>query len=330
MGRVKKKVRELVSRGIRRLGALLWAVAAVGLLASTSGSATAQESNPASDVVGQRLTLSERPLATRAELEAELESLESRVASNPERTWVYQALSSGSAQQRERLQKISSGDPLRVRSEGAEGSVDTLTIRQETVQDVRAIKHRMDAVSQRLETGDFRTGDLVELTVRNDSSLTGKFPVNRERQLELPTLPPVDLGGVLYSEVEPALREALGQYIRDPNVRARALWRVAVVGGVGSPGYYDLPPSATLSEALMRAGGPSQRAELEDIQFRRGGQDILKDRERPVETLTLAELGAQRGDQLFVPQGSDRSPAMAILGAVSGLAGTAWMVSRIF
>lgn len=325
-----RKVRELVSRGIRRLGALLWAVAAVGLLASTSGSATAQQTNPASDVVGQRLTLSERPLATRAELTSELESLERRVASSPERSWVYQALRDASAERRQRLEQIDLGDPLRVRSENAEGSVDTLTIRRETVQDVRAIMHRMDAVSQRLETGDFRTGDLVELTVRNDEELTGKFPVNRERELELPTLPPVDLDGVLYSEVEPALREALGEYIRDPSVRARALWRVAVVGGVGSPGYYDLPPSATLSEAMMRAGGPGQRAKLDEIQFRRGGQDILEGRDRPVETLTLAELGAQRGDQLFVPQGSDRSPAMAILGAVSGLAGTAWAISRIF
>ncbi len=324
------KVRELVSRGIRRMGAVLWAVAAVGLLASTSGSAAAQQADQASDVVGQRLTLSERPLASRAELTSELESLERRVASSPERSWVYQALSGGSAEQRERLRRVDLGNPLKVRSEGAEGSVDTLTIRQETVQDVRAIMHRMDAVSQRLEDGDFRTGDLVDMSVRGEPDLTGKFPVNRERQLELPTLPPVDLDGVLYAEVEPALREALADYLRDPNVRARALWRVAVVGGVGSPGYYDFTPATTLSEALMEAGGPSQGAELEDIEFRRGGKNILESWERPVETLTLAELEAQRGDQLFVPESGGGSSVISVLGALSGLAGTAFAISRIF
>lgn len=194
------------------------------------------------------------------------------------------------------------------------------------------LQQRMERIRERLRTGDFRVGDLVELTVRSDEELTGKFPVNRERELELPTLPPVPLDGVLYSEVEPALQEALSEYIRNPNVRARALWRVAVVGGVASPGYYDLQPATTLSEALMRAGGPSQQAKLEDIEFRRDGKNILgrRDPERPVETLTLADLGAQRGDQLYVPAPGQGTSPMRVVGAISGVAGLAWTLTRIF
>ena len=138
---------------------------------------------------------------------------------------------------------------------------------------------------------------------------------------------------MLYSEIEPVLQQAISQYVREPNVRARPLLRIAVVGGVSNPGFYDLPPTSTLSEALMRAGGPSQQAQLEDIEFRRSGQNILENREeveRPVETLSLAELGAQRGDQLFVPQGGGQGPFMTILGVVSGVAGVAWAVSRAF
>lgn len=315
--------------GIRKLGAVIWTVAVLAALGATQDTAAAQQG----DGIGsyQPMTISERPLASRAELEAELTSLERMVASSPERGWVYQTLRGPDAAARERLAKVGLGSPLKVRAEAATGGgIDTLTIRKETVQDVKAVMARMETVRQRLETGDFRTGDVVEMRVRNDTSLTGTFPVNRERQLELPMLPPVDLAGVLYSEVESALREKLGQYIKEPHVRARALWRVAVVGGVGSPGYYDLSPSTTLSDALMRAGGPSQQAKLDDLEFRRGGQNILEDRERPVETLTLAELGAQRGDQLYVPARGQSGSVMGIMGVLSGLSGVAWAVSRVF
>lgn len=315
--------------GLRTLGAVVWTLAVTGMLLSAGpGPAAAQQGAGATDRGAP--TVSERPLASRAELEAELASLERRVASSPERSWVYQALTASDPARRERLRKIGSEGPLQARMEDSDGRVETLTIEAETVREVRAIVRRIETVRQRLRTGDFRTGDVVQLHVRNDSSLTGTFPVNRERQLELPTLPAVDLSGVLYSEVEPALSEALARYIREPNVRARALWRVAVVGGVAQPGYYDLSPSTTLSDAMMRAGGPVQRAKLDEIQFRRGGEDILEGRERPVETLTLAELGAQRGDQLFVPQAGQSGTAMAVLGAVSGLAGAAWAITRIF
>lgn len=233
------------------------------------------------DTATSGVTTADRPLATRAELESQLETLKERLASDPDRP-------------------------------------------------SRELERRIEQLRDRLQSGDFRAGDLVELRVRSDPDLTGSFSVNRQRQLELETLPSVDLGGVLYSEIESTLRDALDDYIRDPNVRARVLLRVAVVGGVNSPGYYDLSPSTTLSEALMQAGGPSQQAKLDEMEFRREGRDVLSRGEGPVESLTLAELGARRGDQLYVPPAESGTSVMGVLGVVSGLAGTAWAISRIF
>lgn len=226
----------------------------------------------------------ERPLATRAQLQAQIDSLEQHLATD-------------------------SGEKA------------------------AAVQARIERIRTRLEEGDFKSGDLVDLRVHGNTDLTDTVSVNRNRQLELGALPPVDLDGVLYSEVEPVLREAIAQYVREPNVRARPLLRVAVVGGVTNPGYYDLSPTSTLSEALMRAGGPSQQAKLDELEFRRSGRDLLADRgadDRPVETLSLAELGAQRGDQLFVPQGGGEGTFMTVFGIVSGAAGVAWAVSRVF
>lgn len=224
--------------------------------------------------------------------------------------------------------------PLATRAQ-LRAQVDSLEQHMTTVSDERAsvVQARIERIRTRLREGDFKTGDLIDLRVRGDADLTDTFSVNRNRQLELGNLPPVDLEGVLYSEVEEVLQEAISQYVREPNVRARPLLRVAVVGGVTNPGYYDLPPTSTLSEALMRAGGPSQQAKLDEIEFRRSGQNILEDREeieRPVETLSLADLGAQRGDQLYVPQGGGQGSVMTVLGVLSGLTGAVWAVSRIF
>lgn len=264
--------------GLRAVAAALCALAVPALLLLAAAPAAAQSTGSPDADAG--MTAAERPLATRAQLEAQLEALESRSGAAP------------------------------------------------------AVKQRIERIRTRLREGDFRAGDLVDLRVRGDADLTGTFSVNENRALEAGNLPPLSLDGVLYSEVEPALEEAIRQYVRDPSVRARVLMRIAVVGGVGKPGFYDLPPTATLSEALMEAGGPSSRAKLDEIEYLRQGNDLLEKREettdRPVETLTLAELGARRGDQLRVPPGDGKGSFMTVLGVVSGISGIAWGISRVF
>lgn len=274
----------------RAAAAVCCALAMTAILLGSPSPTAAQEADDMEGTAG--VTVAERPLATRAQLEAQLESLE-------------------------RLRE----------EEGARGDAE------DAEDGTRSIAQRIEKIRERLRAGDFRSGDLVELRVIGDSDLTGTFTVNRNLALDLGTLPPISLEGVLYSEVEEALQEAISQYVREPSVRARALMRVAVVGGVSNPGFYDLAPTATLSEALMQAGGPSQGAKLDEMEYRRGGMDLLDRREaaeQPVETLTLAELGAQRGDQLVVPPGGGQGSFMTVLGVVSGISGVAWAVTRVF
>lgn len=279
---MSKEVPASPTMGLRAAAAALSVLAVPALLLAASAPAAAQSTGQptGSREVGAGATVAERPLATRAQLEAQLEALESRSGAAP------------------------------------------------------AVQAQIEKIRTRLREGDFRAGDLVDLRVRGDADLTGSFSVNENRALEAGNLPPLSLDGVLYSEVEPALQEAISQYVRDPYVRARVLMRIAVVGGVGRPGFYDLPPTATLSEALMEAGGPASRAKLDEIEYLRRGNDLLDERkgamDRPVETLTLAELGARRGDQLRVPPGDGKGSFMTVVGVVSGLSGIAWGISRVF
>lgn len=159
-------------------------------------------------------------------------------------------------------------------------------------------------VRQRLEQGDFRTGDRVVLAVRGEPDLSDTLTVTSGGTLDLPQIGPVSLDGVLRSELQAHLRDVLSEYLRDPDVRAQALIRVAVLGAVDAPGFYTLPASALLEETLMAAGGPASTADIESIRIQRGEGVVWEGellQRAIVEGKTLDQLSLQAGDRIIVP-----------------------------
>lgn len=322
---------------IRRWSQVLPVLTAATLVAlGVSPTAVVAQSGgqPAGSGWGEQ-RVAERPLATRSQLEERLRELQDRVESSDERRWVYMTLTGNNPRFEERLERVGE-KPLQLRVRASGFSQDTLTIRQSTVDEVRDLRQRIQTIRRRLEDGDFRQGDRVVLRVPADTSLSGTFSVNRFRELELPgSFRNVDLSGVLYSEIDSVARSVVSKYVREPQVRTRVLWPVAITGGVSDPGYYNLAPGTTLSEALMQAGGPTSDAKLKKIAYRRGNQDLLKARKEeggqlPVEVITLADLNARAGDELHVPAGGGRGTVLQVLGAVSGVSGTIFALTRIF
>lgn len=193
-----------------------------------------------------------------------------------------------------------------------------------------SVREELSRVRQRLEEGDFRTGDAVEIRVPRSDTLSGVFQVDAGPRLRLPTVGEIDLDGVLYAEADSVIGAQLREYVRAERIDVRPLKRVAVLGSVGDPGYYDVPPSITISDLLMRAGGPTQSSDLEELELRRDGRTIASAREGLRESATLAELDVERGDQLRVPQesgGTSFGTIMSVVGAVSTLA---FAATRIF
>ncbi|MFW6198542.1 MAG: polysaccharide biosynthesis/export family protein [Acidobacteriota bacterium] len=188
----------------------------------------------------------------------------------------------------------------------------------------------LERVRTRLEEGDFRPGDVVAMEVWGNDELSGEFTVDADGRVQLAGLDPVSLDGVLYAEADSVIREHLEQFLRDVRVQVRPLKRVAVLGAVSSPGFYDLGPSASVSDALMAAGGPVQDAEMDDLELRRDGRNLFEDRSGDVQSLSLADLGLRRGDQFFVPQRGQGIGFMTVVGVISGLGTAAYGISRIF
>jgi len=190
---------------------------------------------------------------------------------------------------------------------------------------------QLQRIQDRLENGDMRSGDMIRVTVGADSILTGTYRVAEDRSIDVPTVGRIDVSGLLYSEVADRVRESLGSVVRTPRIQVQPLIRVAVLGQVGSPGYYDLSPTATVSDALMEAGGPTQSAELQKTQLRRPEQGESGDGVG-IESLTgrtLADLGVTRGDELFVPD-SGGGLSFGTISTILGVAGSLTLIITRF
>ena len=167
------------------------------------------------------------------------------------------------------------------------------------------VERRLATVEQRLRIGDFRPGDMVSLDVRGRDEYTGNFPVQPDQTLELPGLDPVPLAGVLYSEATEVIRSSLATVLRNPVVELTFQMRLAVTGHIGDPGFYDVPGSILLSDVLTLAGGPSQNADIDNIEVRRDGETIMKGQRLVTQGFTLDDLGLRSGDVIRVPQERD-------------------------
>lgn len=192
------------------------------------------------------------------------------------------------------------------------------------------VQERLDRVRRRLEQGDFRPGDAVEIRVPRSDTLSGVFRVDPGPRLRVPTVGEVDLDGVLYAEADSVIGEHLRRYVRAERIEIRPLKRVAVLGAVGNPGYYDVPPSLTVSDLLMKAGGPVQKSNLDEIELRREGKTLASAKGGLRESATLAELGVERGDQIRVPERSGGTSFGAIMSVVGAISGLAFAATRIF
>lgn len=193
-----------------------------------------------------------------------------------------------------------------------------------------SVQQELTRVDRRLEQGDFRPGDAVEIRVPRSDTLSGVFQVDAGPRLRVPTIGSIDLHGVLYAEADSVIGARLSQYVRAERIDVRPLKRVAVLGAVGDPGYYDVPPSMTVSDLLMEAGGPTQSSDLEKIELRRDGRTLASAPKGLRESATLAELGVERGDQIRVPERSGGTSFGAIMSVVGAISGLAFAATRIF
>jgi protein involved in polysaccharide export with SLBB domain len=175
--------------------------------------------------------------------------------------------------------------------------------------DARATQRDAAAIRWRLSHGDFEVGDRIVLVVPGDSARTDTLTVAAGRTVNFPKLPPITLDTVLRAELHAHLAQNIGRFLKDTLFQATPLIRFGVLGEVARPGYYHISTDASISDALMAAGGPTSRADLPKSIVRRGSRDVLSKRAvRDVMAAgsTLDQAGLAAGDELVVAERRER------------------------
>ncbi len=160
------------------------------------------------------------------------------------------------------------------------------------------------ALTERLQTGDFHVGDRFLFALRQDSVRVDSVTVRDSLNIRILNLPEVSLKGVLRSELDDKLSAHVARFLRGATVTTSLYTRVSVLGAVGRPGVYYVPPDQVISDVVMLAGGPAPEANLGELEIRRGGVTILsrKDSKRAIKDgRTLEQLDLQSGDEVTIP-----------------------------
>jgi protein involved in polysaccharide export with SLBB domain len=141
-------------------------------------------------------------------------------------------------------------------------------------------------------------GDAVRIVVWRSTELSGDFDIAADSSIAHPMYRDVKAAGVPFPVVEQRIRETLSRYATNPQFVAQPLFRVSVGGEVRVPGLQTLQPEVTISQAIARAGGVTDRGRLDRVHLTRDGRERIID-------LTVAGPGEQRvrsGDQIFIEQ----------------------------
>jgi protein involved in polysaccharide export with SLBB domain len=169
---------------------------------------------------------------------------------------------------------------------------------------------------------DYAIGPGDELLIRawGKIDLDVSVTVDRNGQINLPKVGPVNVAGLRYEELNSYLHNAIGFIYKDFELNVamgqlRSI-QIFVLGNSRQPGVYTVSSLSTLIDALFASGGPSATGTMRHIQLRRGDRviteldlyDVLRkgDKSRDVQLLPK--------DVIFIPT---IGPQVAIVGSVN-------------
>jgi len=178
------------------------------------------------------------------------------------------------------------------------------------------------AVAQQEAPVTLRPGDAVRISVWQRPEISGEFPVAADGSIASPFYMDVNVAGVPFEEVADRVRSYIAVFEAEPRVLVEPLLQVSIAGEVLEPGLYTLRPETTLAQAVMHAGGATERGHVTRVTVWRDGQELIADL-----TLPNAGLAAQRirsGDQIVMPRQVSIlrdyiAPAASVIGAAAAV-----------
>src|SRR5690348_10790539 len=135
-----------------------------------------------------------------------------------------------------------------------------------------------DTMVQQRNVGALRPGDVLKIVVFRDKELSNEYPIDARGYVQIPGLGVIKAAGLDPTEVTDRLKLALVERgFARPEISVQPLIRVSVLGEVRSPSVYPVDPGTSLLQLLTVAGGPTDRARLQDTRVIRDGHAFRVD-----------------------------------------------------
>ncbi|WP_050939294.1 SLBB domain-containing protein [Vibrio harveyi] len=143
-------------------------------------------------------------------------------------------------------------------------------------------------------------GDEIVIQLFGKENTTHRLRVNRAGIINFPSLGPVQVAGMTFSDV----RDSLNQRVKEQMIGVRSdislgemrTMQVFVVGDAYKPGAYTVSALTTISQAIYYSGGFSESGALRNVQLKRNGQVIRK-----LDMYDLLLKGDARNDIRLLP-----------------------------
>lgn len=150
-------------------------------------------------------------------------------------------------------------------------------------------------------------GDNIRVQLYGKENGIYEFEVTRDGILNLPSLGPITVAGLPFSEFRQDMNRRvetmlIGTQVSVTMGRLRNI-QVFVLGDVNRPGSYVVSSLSTISSALYRSGGVSPVGSLRDIQLKRQGKIVARFDlyDALLEGDTSGDYRLQPGDVIFIP-----------------------------
>ncbi|QOV30041.1 SLBB domain-containing protein [Vibrio diabolicus] len=143
-------------------------------------------------------------------------------------------------------------------------------------------------------------GDEIIVQLFGKENETHRLRVNRAGTINFPSLGPVNVAGMHFSDV----RDSLTQRVKEQMIGVRSdislgelrTMQVFVMGDAYKPGAYTVSALTTISQAIYYSGGFGESGALRDIQLKRDGKIIRK-----LDMYDLLLKGDARNDVRLLP-----------------------------
>ena len=146
------------------------------------------------------------------------------------------------------------------------------------------------------------TGDVINIFVWGHEELRTQAIVGPDGLISLPLLGEVSIRGCTLAEARQLLATKMAKFIREPEITvilaARRQISVKVFGEVKNPGAFLVYPNASIAELIAMAGGPTERAALEQVQLLKNGDP------------NMVEIAPQGKDDKFGMGAAVRGPRL--------------------